>query len=112
MKNLRKLFLFVIVLMTATICFTFSAAAEKSGDYEYKVLEKGTIEITNYIGKATTVVIPSEIDGKSVTKIGERAFSNCTNITDLTISEGITEIGTYAFYRCTSLISVSFPFNH
>lgn len=53
-----------------------SAAEITSGDYQYEVLDDGTISITDYLGASTTVDIPSKIDGKTVTKIGWGAFYN------------------------------------
>ena len=45
-----------------------------SGDFEYELLDNGTAEITKYTGSATKLAIPSEIDGKKVTSIGDSAF--------------------------------------
>ena len=46
---------------------------------------------------------------KGVTKIGEHAFSDCSNLTKITISEGITNIGHCAFMNCSSLKSIIIP---
>ena len=62
-----------------------SASAETYGDYEYKVLDDGTVEITKYSGTDEKVVIPSTINGKKVTSIGEWAFSDCESFTTITI---------------------------
>lgn len=45
----------------------------------------------------------------SVTKIGESAFSYCTNVGSVVIPNSVTEIGRDAFYDCTSLTSVEIP---
>ena len=52
------------------------AKAAVMGDYEYDVLSNGTVEITYYDGYSTSVVIPSQIDGKTVTSIGDYAFED------------------------------------
>jgi hypothetical protein len=44
------------------------------GDYKYKNNENGTITITKYEGSGD-VIIPTEIEGKSVTAIGNKAFN-------------------------------------
>ena len=49
--------------------------------------------------------IPS--DG-SVTSIGEFAFLECADLTDITIPSSITSIGKGAFYECFALTSVTF----
>ena len=46
---------------------------------------------------------------KSVTEIGEYAFSGCTSLTSIKIPESVTEIGGYAFSGCTSLTSIKIP---
>ena len=43
---------------------------------EYKKLEDGTIEIANFLESISTdIELPAVIDGKSVTSIGDSAFS-------------------------------------
>ena len=63
------------------------------------------------IGTATDndIVIPSEYEEKTVTKIEDRAFENCENITSITLPDSITVIGRNAFAGCGSLTSISIP---
>ena len=49
----------------------------------------------------TSITIPF-----GVTKIGNGAFQNCTNLTTVTISDSVTSIGDYAFSGCDSLKDV------
>ena len=53
-----------------------------------------------YLGNEKYIIIPDEIDGKPVTKIGNRAFENM-GIVYLALGENITEIGEYAFSDST-----------
>ena len=46
---------------------------------------------------------------RGVTKIGEHAFNNCENLTDIVIPHAVTEICNSAFSRCTNLTSISIP---
>ena len=55
--------------------------------------------------------IPEDINGLTVTDIGANAFSNCTNITAVTIPKTINTIGHNAFEGCTSLETVIFRDN-
>ena len=43
-------------------------------DYRYRVLEDGTAEVLEYVGKNHDLVIPETLDGYTVTSIGEEAF--------------------------------------
>ena len=83
-------------------------AAESFGDYKYEVLDNGTVEITNYTGSTAELVIPSEIDGKTVTSIGKRAF-DYSAMTSVTIPDTITNIGSFAFTYCTALETINIP---
>ena len=79
------------------------------GDYLYKELADGNVEITGYIGKASALSIPSTLGGKKVTTIGVRAFQNCTSIKSVTIPESVTSIAIYAFQSCSGLTSITIP---
>lgn len=63
--------------------------------------------ITKYNGTDTVVVIPSKINGVTVTTIGTDAFLGL-NITSVTIPASVTEIGSNAFAGCTNLTSVNY----
>ena len=55
------------------------------------------------------VDIQTVVIGSGVTKIGNWAFSDCTNLTSVTIQNNVPRIGKYAFKSCTSLKSVTIP---
>lgn len=46
----------------------------KTRTFEYCIINHKEVSITSYIGKAMYIVIPSEIDGLPVTKIGTESF--------------------------------------
>ena len=95
------------------IGITASAKTGDGSDLSTQTLEDGTLEITRYNGDGGTVIIPSEIYGKKVTKIGQSAFDcplyDLVSPTKIIISEGITDIGQYAFYGCNKLESIELP---
>ena len=66
--------LFVMLLMVLSVN---GAVAEddvlRSGDYQYRVLEDGTAEITWYPGNDEILNIPGTLGGKKVTSIGGRS---------------------------------------
>lgn len=76
--------------------------------FKYTV-EDDEVTIKGYEGSETTLTIPSEIDGKKVTKIGANAFDSNTSITSVEIPDSVTTIDSYAFYNATALESVSIP---
>ena len=78
-----------------------TADAETYGDYEYVILDDGTIEISKYIGEGGKVIIPAKINGKKVTKIGDHSFCFCRNVESVTIPDGVKTIGGTAFRECT-----------
>lgn len=56
-----------------------------------------------------TLRIPDKLGGFPVTSLGERAFLNCSLITNIIVSSSVTNIGFAAFYGCSKLTSVSIP---
>ncbi len=65
-----------------------AAESLTEGDYEYEVNEDGnSVTITKYTGGGGDVTIPSEIDGKKVTELGEQVRKHNRNNT----SEGVGE---------------------
>ena len=88
-------------------CIT--AAAETSGDYDYKILSDGTAQITKYNGSCENLFIPSALDDKKVTSIGKLAFYNRSQIKSITLPRTLTSIGESAFYGCSSLLEINIP---
>lgn len=114
MKTITKLTSLVLALLMLISVFavaplTASAETFTSGDYSYQVLSDGTAEITGYMGTATEITIPDELDGYTVTSIGENAFGNRSNLKSVNIPDSVTSIGDKAFYNCTSLTGVVIP---
>ena len=91
--KLKKWLLGLVTFTAMVVICAVCAGAETFGDYEYSVLDDGTVKITGYNGSAETVVIPDTIDGKSVTSIGNGAFEDCTSLTSVTIPDGVKCIG-------------------
>ena len=75
----------------------FDVSYTQNIDYEYSVLDDGTVEITKYTGSESKIAVPDEIDSKSVTKIGSGAFSRCAKLESITIPDSVSKIGNKAF---------------
>ena len=86
-----------------------SAAATSAKKFEYSENSDGGITIKKFTGSEKDVVIPGTISGKKVTSIEDDAFEYCSDITSVTIPDGVTRIGTYAFSWCESLKTVNIP---
>ena len=105
----KRILASVLVFVLLITSFSVTVFAETAGEYEYAVNEDGTVTITLYTGSAADVTIPSQIDGKTVTVIGEYAFNGYDFIKSVTLPDTLKEIQTCAFEACTSLKSIAFP---
>lgn len=65
----------LLVLSMVSVLPVMTASAETSGDYEYTVLDDGTAQITAYNGNEVNLVIPSTIDGLTVTVLDAKNMS-------------------------------------
>ena len=74
----------------------------------YALINNGTAYKVSGIGTCSDldIVIPSTYNGLPVTKIGDRAFNQRSNLTSISIPDTITAIGDGAFYYCVGLTSV------
>ena len=99
--------LFVMLMMALSVN---GAVAEddalRSGDYQYRVLEDGTAEITSYSGGDSVLKIPNTLDGKTVTSIGDQAFSGCSSLTSVELSDSMISMGVNPFAGCESLKNI------
>ena len=76
----------------------------------YTVNAEDTVEITDCENDAAgDLEIPAEIDGKTVTSIGDSAFGNCEKLENITIPSSVTNIGDRSFAGCENLTSVIIP---
>lgn len=84
------------------------AAQAKRTPFEFLVQEEA-ITISRYTGQELTITIPSSINGLPVKRIGNGAFEAISQITRVTIPNGVISIGDGAFYQCSDLVSVALP---
>lgn len=71
--------------------------------YSDKLNIKNGVVIGVLDGYGSTIRIPPSYGGYTVYKIGDQAFENKTNITEVILPNTITEIGWRAFNKCTIL---------
>lgn len=104
------------VRMMVLAVLPFLVAAVQAGDFVCATNADGTLCVTQHSGPAGEVVVPAEIDGRTVTRIGPTAFRACTGLRAVRIPDSVTGIddgaggwnpsGTFA--GCTSLTQVTF----
>lgn len=73
---------------------------------------------TQYYAKSGTSIsttklgIPAALQRVTLTnaeQIPFGAFSNCANLTEIRLNDGVRRVGGYAFYQCTGLNALTFP---
>ena len=72
--------------------------------YDFSYIYEPMIPWTDHLEEIQSVVIE---DG--ITSIGNFAFSNAVNLTEVTMADSVTVIGESAFRNCGQLSSVDFP---
>ena len=77
-----------------------------AGNFTYSQDGYGNIILTKYNGRETAPDLPSVIDGKTVTAVGESCFAGNTCIQKIVLPDTITEIGDYAFECCSNLAEI------
>lgn len=78
------------------------ASETDESDFEYEEIEGG-VSISKYVGNDKIVVIPEEINGKSVLEVGEQAFSNNEMLEGIKIADSVTVLNRMSFSNCTNL---------
>ena len=104
----RALSLLLALSLLCGMVLPTTAQATTEEDYTYTILD-GNATITGYTGAGRNITIPSSLGGYPVVCIGDSAFSNCTNLTNITIPNTITSIGSYSFNGCAGLINITIP---
>lgn len=105
--------------------YTITDATTKfvDGPITYRRIDGSTaleVEVTSNINSSKyysgDVVVPSEITVANttyqVTRIGDGAFSDCTQLTSITLPETVVSIGYNAFYNANQLKKIEFTGSH
>lgn len=117
-------------LFATGISIEAKAVTSESGEYRYSILSDGTICLTGYELTGLEAVIPTEVDGYTVSsidcfyatsklkkvtipacvkRIEDKCFYECNNLQSVSfLGDGLEYIGEYAFFNC-NLQSFSFP---
>lgn len=112
MKDYLKKAVMALLVMTMIVMFfpngkiRVQAEEKYSGEWRYTI-SSGEATLKEYFGTASSIIIPSFIDGYPVTEIGEKLFED-SSITNVTIPKSIEKIGYNAFANCKYLTSIYF----
>jgi len=81
----------------------------KTSNFSIESSNRGKIGYTGAENESLVIPAVFEEDGKwyKVVGIKDGAFTNCENLTSVTIPDGVTSIGEYAFAVCNSLTSIT-----
>ncbi len=108
-KMKKNILLTLITLLSLSSLYGFNGIATIDGVYYQLNVSKQTAEVLpkSYSGD---IIIPSSVTyyGKEyqVTSIRANAFSDCTDLSSVSIPESVTSIGSSVFSGCTGLVSV------
>ncbi len=115
---MKKLILaFLALLLAASMLFAcaetypLTGGEKPSEGLELELNGDGTGCIVKGIGTCTDteIVIPLNYNGLPVVEIANKAFSEQTQITKITVTGNVKTIGTRAFYGCSSLTEIVIP---
>ena len=81
---------------------TASAETLTNGNYEYTLLNNGTVEITKYVGSAAKLTIPSNIGGKADSSSKAAAAATTSNPATGAAAAGV---GALAFAAAAVMVS-------
>ncbi|MBQ2906748.1 MAG: leucine-rich repeat domain-containing protein [Bacteroidales bacterium] len=87
---------------TTETAITIPSSVEIGG-MECSVTKVGNYAFS-HCSNLTSIEIPN-----SVTSIGDSAFSYCHSLTNIEIPNSVSSIGTFAFFGCTNLTSIEIP---
>jgi len=87
---------------------TSSSTTQKA---DFLVSDDGTTLLQWRNKNSTTIDMTAIPELDNVTKIGNRAFEGCEDLSSIKLTEKITSVGHYAFMYCHKLKEVHFPKN-
>lgn len=131
----------LLAFLTLYACFSVTSAMARDnawaadsteGDWQYKYLDDGTVEVVGYLDVEYegVLTVPGQLDGKMVAAIsgvnymknvteiilpetiriiGNNAFAGNVGMERINLPEGITSIGEWAFHSCRSLHQINLP---
>ena len=109
-KWLKGLFFAAFSCFIVIMGHSAADAAETSGFYEYYTETNEGVKIaviSKYNGVASELTIPSKLGGGKVTKISSGAFAGNDDLVKVTLPGSVTSIGDRAFSGCSNLKTIN-----
>ena len=115
---MKRLFLFILCGLVLAGCGQIKFYGDEDIEPSHKITYTSTGgKVEPYNDDFGADIKSNKIDGNqgvikfrgAVTKIGQKAFYYCDNLTGITIPDSATEIGSYAFAYCKNLTSITIP---
>ena len=107
MKSIVKLLMAGLV---ATCCRIATGRTETVNgvEWSYSNLSNHCAGVTSVDpGKKTALAIPYKLGSRSVKRIDDWAFAECSNLVEVTIPWRVSDIGEFAFVGCSGLTNIS-----
>ena len=79
---------------------SFSVTLKELPVWEYESYGNNEASIVSYNGRETDIIIPTEIDGNTITSIDGDAFFQLGQVESVIIPDSVESIGYSAFYGC------------
>lgn len=110
-KSVKKIYYSGSLSVSGVVSRVYLSEPIFTENYAYEVNNDGSVTIGEWLSTEDSVVIPSKVEGKSVTEIANRTFAGDSNIVSVDIPDSVTNIGDSAFQSCSALESVRLPAN-
>ena len=84
-------------------------AKETSVDnFTVTYLDDGTVMLSDYRGDEESIIVPGEVNAKSVTVIESNTFANHAELKSVILPDSLIEIKSNAFINCNNITNVQF----
>ena len=109
MKKLLAIMLTLVMAISiiAIIPTASGATIYKANNFEYIKLGGNKARVTAYIGKNTTVVVPSKLDNNTVTEIGNNILRYNRNVKSLSFPNSVKKFVQLPLYGAKKLEKVT-----
>lgn len=89
--------------------YVMSEAEQKTFENLRYEIENGKVTILGLVEgvELTELVIPAQIEGYPVTRIGDKAFANCSELTRVVLPDSVIKMGEEVFSWCVKLQEVT-----